>query len=201
MTPDERREAERARKRRWYWDHREEQLKKKRQYDTDHREAERARKLRWYREHREERIEYARMYHTEHREADLERNRRYYAEHRETELEKRRRYNAKHRKAMLAYMRLYNARRRDAKIAYMRRYDAVRADRFAAGLAETIAGIRGHGITGRQMIADELNRRQVVTLRGNKWTANGVSKLLKTLARLRRLADPERAVRRARERR
>jgi hypothetical protein len=194
MTPDERREAERARKRRWYWDHRETQLQKKRQYDTDHREAERARKLRWYWEHREERIEYARRYHTEHREADLDRNRRYYAEHRETELEKSRRYNAKHRKARLAYMRRYNAERRDAKIAYMRRYDAERADRFAQGLDETIADIRGRRITARQMIADELNRRGVVTRRGNKWTSNAVSKLLKTLPTLRRRATSERAV-------
>jgi hypothetical protein len=172
-------EAERARKRRWYHEHRENQLQKKRRYDAEHREEERARKLRWYWEHREERIEYARRYHAKNREADLERGRRHYAKHHEERLEKSNQYNAEHRQARLTYMRRYNAERR----SYMRRYDAERAERHARGLADIIADLRRSGITARQLIADEVNRRGIVTVRGRTWTANSVSNLLKRIGR------------------
>ena len=44
------------------------------------------------------------------------------------------------------------------------------ADERAKGLAATIAGIRAAGVTSANAIAAELNRRQIATPRGGKWS-------------------------------
>jgi DNA invertase Pin-like site-specific DNA recombinase len=55
------------------------------------------------------------------------------------------------------------------------------ADERAKGLASTIAGIRAGGVTSANAIAAELNRREIATARGGKWSARSV---LNVLARL-----------------
>ena len=55
------------------------------------------------------------------------------------------------------------------------------ADERAKGLASTIAGIRAAGVTSANAIAAELNRQEIATPRGGKWSARSV---LNVLARL-----------------
>jgi DNA invertase Pin-like site-specific DNA recombinase len=55
------------------------------------------------------------------------------------------------------------------------------ADERAKGLASTIAGIRSDGVTSANAIAAELNRREIATPRGGKWSARSV---INVLARL-----------------
>ena len=59
---------------------------------------------------------------------------------------------------------------------------ASRARRFAADLAPTINGIQKAGTTSLRGIADELNRRGVLTASGNgKWISSMVWRLLDRL--------------------
>jgi hypothetical protein len=55
------------------------------------------------------------------------------------------------------------------------------ADERAKGLASTIDTIRAGGVTSANAIAGELNRREIATARGGKWSARSV---LNVLARL-----------------
>jgi DNA invertase Pin-like site-specific DNA recombinase len=56
------------------------------------------------------------------------------------------------------------------------------ADKRAAGLAATIAAIRGEGVTSANGIAKALNERSIATPRGGMWTARSVLNLTARLA-------------------
>jgi len=51
------------------------------------------------------------------------------------------------------------------------------ADRFAAGVAPTIAAIRAAGVTTLAGIAQALNQRGIPTARGGEWTATAVRRV------------------------
>jgi DNA invertase Pin-like site-specific DNA recombinase len=57
-----------------------------------------------------------------------------------------------------------------------------KADARAKGLASTINSIRAGGATSANAIAGELNRREIATERGGKWSARSVINVLKRLA-------------------
>jgi Recombinase len=52
------------------------------------------------------------------------------------------------------------------------------ADARAVALAKVIRKLRAAGFTKLSAIADELNRQQVPTIRGAKWRATTVARLL-----------------------
>ena len=56
------------------------------------------------------------------------------------------------------------------------------ADARAVVLAKVIRKLRAAGFTKLSAIADELNRQQVPTIRGAKWRATTVARLLARLA-------------------
>jgi hypothetical protein len=60
------------------------------------------------------------------------------------------------------------------------------ADERAKGLASTIARIRTEGVTSANAIAAELNRLEIATPRGGKWSARSVLNLLAASERFRR---------------
>jgi hypothetical protein len=55
------------------------------------------------------------------------------------------------------------------------------ADARAMALATVFGELRAAGFTKLRAIADELNRRQVPTIRGAKWRATTVARLLARL--------------------
>ena len=55
------------------------------------------------------------------------------------------------------------------------------ADARAMALATVIGELRAAGFTKLSAIADELNRRQVPTIRGARWRATTVARLLARL--------------------
>ena len=55
------------------------------------------------------------------------------------------------------------------------------ADEFAAGLAPVVVELQRDGITTLRGIADELNRRGLVTRRGGKWHVSNVKNLMRRI--------------------
>ena len=55
------------------------------------------------------------------------------------------------------------------------------ADEFAAGLAPAIKAIQADGHTSLRAIADEMNRRGLVTRRGRKWHVSNVRNLVRRI--------------------
>jgi hypothetical protein len=66
------------------------------------------------------------------------------------------------------------------------------ADARAMALATVISELRAAGFATLTAIADELNRQQVPTIRGAKWRATTVARLLVRLADTRHLPILER---------
>jgi hypothetical protein len=67
------------------------------------------------------------------------------------------------------------------------------ADRFAEGLAPVVEDIRAGGATSLRAMADELNRRGIVTRRGRRWHVSNVGNLLSRIEKPTRLPDLLRA--------
>lgn len=61
---------------------------------------------------------------------------------------------------------------------------ALAADEHAAGLRDVLEDIRSAGHTSLGTIADELNRRGILTRRGGRWHKSTVINLLSRLQRL-----------------
>lgn len=57
------------------------------------------------------------------------------------------------------------------------------ADQFAEGLAPVIEDIRASGATSLRAMADELNRRGIVTRRGGRWHVSNVRNLIRRTMR------------------
>jgi hypothetical protein len=57
-----------------------------------------------------------------------------------------------------------------------------RAQEHAPTLRAIVAGVQAAGITSVRAIADELNRRAILTPRGGRWHPTSVVRLLKRLA-------------------
>ena len=77
----------------YYKEHREEILEKKKQYNE---------------EHKEEKAEYDKQYREEHKEEIAEKSKQYYEEHREGKLEKQKQYYEEHREERTEYARQYH---------------------------------------------------------------------------------------------
>jgi DNA invertase Pin-like site-specific DNA recombinase len=90
--------------------------------------------------------------------------------------------------------------RAGAKLTAMARQAGVkanqeRADARAADLAPIIRELQSTGATSLRGIADELNRRGILTPRGKQWLAGSVSQLLTRIGRSTRAVDGRRAAR------